>query len=74
MLILSAADCERLILALLADQPLSAEDRRALILELVAARRRALGHAAAQPSDDLPARDPPRGRWAFVTEMRQHAG
>jgi hypothetical protein len=71
MPILSAADCERLILALLDEQPLSAEDRRALILELVAARRRALdhaSHAAPPPCDEPPVPDLPRRRWAFVTE------
>ena len=70
MIILTAADCERLILALLDNQPLSAEDRRALILELVAARRRALDHSAAHAADELPARDPPRRRWTFVREAR----
>ena len=52
MLILSADDCERLILALHSGQPLSEEDRRALILELIAARRRALDHAAQRAGDD----------------------
>jgi hypothetical protein len=68
MLILSPDDCERIILALLVNQPLSDEDRRALILELVAARRRALDHFAPSSSHDHTASVPPLRRWAFVKE------
>jgi hypothetical protein len=83
MLILSADDCERLILALLTEQPFSEADRRALILELVAARRRALdaydardGHdpVAGPASDDPPPRGPPSRRWAFVKEHAAWVG
>ena len=68
MLILSPDDCERIILALLANQPLSDEDRRALILELVAARRRALDQFAPSSSHDHAAAGPPKRRWAFVKD------
>ena len=61
MQILSAADCERLILALHNGQPLSEEDRRALILELIAARRRALDQAAPRPGLEA-SREEPSGR------------
>jgi hypothetical protein len=52
MQILSAEDCERLILALHNGQPLSDEDLRALILELIAIRRRALDRAARSGGHD----------------------
>jgi hypothetical protein len=68
MLILSPTDCERIILSLLEEQPLSDEDRRALILELVAARRRALDQCAPPSSLEHAASEPPQRRWAFVTE------
>jgi len=58
MQILSAADCERLILALHNGQPLTEEDRRALILELIAARRRALDQAAQRPSPEAFRQEP----------------
>jgi hypothetical protein len=80
MLILSAADCERLIHALLTDQPLSDADRRALILELVAARRRALdaheahAHVARPASHDPPSTGPPSRRWAFVKDHAPWVG
>jgi hypothetical protein len=61
---LTSDDYERLVLALLARQPLAEEDRRVLILELVAARRRALDTPPA--SHDVPTPDPLRRRWAFV--------
>jgi hypothetical protein len=58
MQILSAADCERLILALHSGQPLSEEDRRALILELIAARRRALDEVAPPSRHDESPQEP----------------
>ena len=61
---LSPDDYERLVLALLAREPFAEEDRRALIHELVAARRRALETPPA--SHDLPKPEAPRRRWAFV--------
>jgi hypothetical protein len=53
---------------LLLNEPLSDEDRRALILELVAARRRALDHLVPSSSHDHGASGPPRRRWAFVKD------
>ena len=68
MLILSPADCERIILALLTNEPLSDEDRRALILELVAARRRALDQFAPTSTHDHVASGAPMRRWTFVKD------
>ena len=50
---LSAEDLERLILTLLTREPLSEEDRRALILELVALRRWVRSEAARPGPDDV---------------------